>query len=54
MGNFSIELKKRIVKSVLRSVVLYASETRTMTQAERERLEATEMWMKKISWMDKI
>jgi len=39
-------------------VVLYASETRTMTQADRKRLEAMEMWiwrrMEKISWMDKI
>jgi len=34
-GNLSIELKKRIVKSVLWSVVLYASETWSMTQADR-------------------
>jgi len=33
MGNFSIQLKKRIVKSVLWSVVLYAAKSRTMTQA---------------------
>jgi len=33
MGNFSIQLKKRIVKSVLWSVVLYAAKLWTMTQA---------------------
>jgi len=35
-----------------------ASETRSMTQADRKRLTAMEMWiwkrMKKISWMDKM
>ena len=58
MGSLIIELKKRIVKSVLWSVVLYASETWSMTQADRKRLEAMEMWiwrrMKKISWVGKI
>ena len=58
LGSLVIELKKRIVKSVLWSVVLYASETWSMTQADRKRLEAMEMWiwrrMKKISWVDKI
>jgi len=53
-----MELKKRIVKSVLWSVVLYAWETWTMTQADRKRLEAMEMWiwrrMEKISWVDKV
>jgi len=45
----------RIVKSALWSVVLYASETRSMTEAEWKRLEAMEMWiwrMEKISWVD--
>ena len=58
MGNLSTELEKRILKIVLWSVVLYASETWTMTQADRERLEAMEKWiwrrMEKISWVDKI
>jgi len=53
-----MELKKRIVKSVLWNVVLYASETWSMTQADRKRLEAMEMWicrrMEKISGVDKI
>jgi len=53
MGHLCIELKKRTVKSVLWSVVLYASETWTVAQADRKRLEAMEMWiwrrMEKIS-----
>ena len=40
------------------SVVLYASETWSMTEADRNRLEAMEMWiwrrMDKISWVDKM
>jgi len=43
-GNLSIQLKNRIVKSVLWSVVLYAEESWSMTQADRKRLEAMEMW----------
>ena len=39
-------------------MVLYASETQTMTQADGKRLEAMEMWiwrrMEKISWVDKM
>jgi len=57
-GSLSIELKKRTVKSVLWSVMLHASEKWSMTQADRKRLEAVEMWiwrrMEKVSWMDKI
>jgi len=38
--------------------VLYGAETWTMTQANKERLEAFEMWiwrrMLKISWVDKV
>jgi len=46
------------VNSVLWSVVLYASETWSVTEADGKRLEAMEMWiwrrMEKISWVDKI
>jgi len=39
-------------------MVFYASETWSMTQADRKRLEAMVMWiwrrMEKISWVDKI
>jgi len=58
MGNLSIQLEKRIVKNVLRSLILYAAESWTMNQADRKRLEAVEMWiwrrMEKISSVDKI
>jgi len=58
MGNLSIDLEKRVVKSVLWSVMLYSAETRKMTQADGKRLEAMEMWIwrrtEKISWVDKI
>jgi len=51
-------LKKKIVKCTILSVVLYGAETWTMTQADKERLEAFEMWiwrrMLKISWVDKV
>jgi len=37
---------------------LYAAETWTLTQTERRRLEAFEMWiwrrMEKISWLDEV
>ena len=37
---------------------MYASETWSMTQADRIRLEAVEMWiwrrMEKVSWLDKV
>jgi len=43
---------------LLWSVVLYTSETRTMTQADRKRLEAMEMWiwrrLRILVWVDKI
>jgi len=44
-GNLSIELKKGIVKSVLWRVVLYASETWSITQVDMKRLEAIEKWI---------
>jgi len=54
-----MDLKKRIgVKCTVWSVALYGAETRTMTKADRERLEVFEMWvwqrMEKISWVDKV
>jgi len=56
--NMNLDLKKKIVKCTIWSVVLHGAETWTMTQADRERLEAFEMWvwrkMLKISWVDKV
>ena len=57
-GKFECRVEKRIVKSVLWSVVLYASESWSVTQADRKRLEAMEMWiwrrMEEISFVDKV
>ena len=57
-GNMNLDLKKKIVKCTIWSVVLYGAETRTMTQADKERLEAFVMWiwrrMLKISWVDEV
>jgi len=54
----NLELKKRIMKCMVWSVALYAAETWTLTQTDRRRLEAFEMWtwrrMEKISWLDKV
>jgi len=56
-GNLNLELKKRIIKCLVWSVALHAAETWTLTQADRSRLEAFEMWiwrrMEKIGWKDK-
>jgi len=54
----NLNLKKKIAKCTIWSVVLYGAETWTMTQTDKERLEAFEMWvwtrMLKISWVDKV
>jgi len=39
----NLDLKKKIIKCTIWSVVLYGAETWTMTQADKERLEAFEM-----------
>jgi len=53
-----LDLKKKIVKCTIWSLVLYGAESWTMTQANKERLEAFDMWiwrrMLKISWVDKV
>ena len=57
-GKMNLELKKRIMKYLVWSVALYATETWMLTQTVRRRLEAFEMWiwkgMEKISWLDKV
>jgi len=56
-GKLNLEVKKRIIKCLVWSVALYAAETWTLTQADKSRLEALEMWiwkrMEKISCKDK-
>ncbi|KAI5720095.1 hypothetical protein M8J77_001812 [Diaphorina citri] len=57
-NNIDIELRKRLVKSLVWSVALYGSETWTMNKAEKKRIEAFEMWcwrkMKKIKWTERV
>jgi len=57
----NLELQNRIMKCLVWRVALYAAETWTLTQIDRQtdrRLEAFEMWiwrkMEKISWLDKV
>jgi len=42
---YELDLKKKIVKCTIWSVVLYGAEIWTMTRADKERLEAFEMWI---------
>jgi Reverse transcriptase (RNA-dependent DNA polymerase) len=57
-GKINRNLKKRMIKTLVWSVVLYGSETWTMRKEDVKRLEAFEMWtwrrMEKISWMEHI
>ena len=52
------ELKKRMIKVLIWSVVLYGSETWTLRKEDIEVLEAFELWiwrrMEKISWTENI
>jgi len=51
-----LKLKKRIVKTLIWSTVLYAAETQTMRKVDILRLESFEMWiwrrLMKISWTE--
>ena len=44
-GKLNLELKKRIIKCLVWSIALYAAQTWTLTQTDRSRLEAFEMWI---------
>jgi len=44
-GKMNLELKKIIMKCLVWSVVLYAAEMWTLTQTDRRRSEAFEMWI---------
>src|SRR6476469_2944534 len=52
-----VDLRKRLVKTLVWPVVLYGCETWTMRKEEINRLDAFEIWvwrrMGKVSWMDK-
>ena len=57
-GPLEKELRKRLVKCFVWSVVLYGAETWTLRQNEQNQLEAFEMsvWrrMERVKWTDKI
>jgi len=57
-SKLNMDLKKRIIKSTIWGVALYAAETWTLTETLRKKLEAFESWvwrrMRKISWTKKI
>ena len=57
-GKLDCELKKRMIKSTVWNVALYAAETWALTKASRKLVQAFEMWtwrgMLKISWRDKV
>jgi len=52
------ETKKKIIKTLVWSIVLYGSETWTLQDRDKKKLEAFEMWiwrrMQKVSWKDMI
>lgn len=56
--SFKRELKKRMVKCLVWSVVLYGAETWTMRKEDMSRLQAFEMWiwrkMEKITWTEHV
>jgi len=56
-GSLNMKLKKRMVKTLVWSVVLYGSETWTLRRDDIKILEAFEMWiwrrMMKVSWMER-
>jgi len=46
-GKMNLELKKRIVKCLVWSVATYAAETRTLTEMDKRRTEAFEIWIRR-------
>ena len=56
-GSFSKELRKRLIKCFVWSIVLYGAETWTLRKSDQKRLEAFEMWvwrrMEKVSWVER-
>ena len=57
-GPLEKELRKRLVKRFVWSVMLYGAETWTLRRNEQKRLEAFEMWawrrMERVKWTYKI
>ena len=55
-GKLELSLKKRLIKTIIWSVVLYGSETWTLQKEDVKRLEAFEMWLyrriMKVKWTE--
>ena len=57
-NNFSLEMKRKLIKSCIWSVALYGSETWTVGKNEERAINAFETWywrrMLKLKWVDRI
>ena len=57
-NNFSLEMKKKLIKSCIWSVALYGSETWTLRKSEEWVVNAVETWcwrrMLKVTWTGRI
>jgi hypothetical protein len=53
-----LNLRKKLVKCYIWSIVLYGAETWTLRKVDKNYLESFEMWcwrrMEKISWTDRV
>jgi hypothetical protein len=53
-----LELRKKLLKSYVRSIALYGAETGTLRAVDKKNVESFEMWcwrrMEKISWTDRV
>jgi hypothetical protein len=57
-GKIDLELRKKLVKCYIWSILLYGAETWTLRAVDQKHLESFEMWcwrrMEKISWTDHV
>ncbi|KAL1447695.1 hypothetical protein WDU94_012218 [Cyamophila willieti] len=57
-NNISINIRKQLIKTLVWSVALYGSEAWTISERDKKRVEAFEMWcwrrMKKIKWTERM
>lgn len=57
-NNINIDIRKHLIKSLVWSVALYGSESWTISERDRKRIEAFEMWcwrrLEKIKWTEKM
>ena len=57
-SSMDLELRKRLVKCYVWSVMLYGCETWTMGRKDKDRINAFEMWvwrrLERVKWVDKV